>query len=304
MSTSRVGRVLVATSGSAASKSAISYAAREAGARGSPLELVHVVTPMIATGPYGATVDPALRDAGRQVLAGGERLAREVAPQITVTTSLLIGSRPDAVVHEAEGADLLVIGAPPDDAFGRLWTGPTVMGIAARATCPVLVVPEQESRIRTPEVLVGLKSTRHCDHLLATAFAMARQTQSDLRVLHAWHMVSPYDEAIAGRLSTPEWEREELRAIEGQLIDLRMAYPDVQVRISLVHGKPAHTLVTEARNADLLVISRPLHGGLVHHLGATARAVIRESSCPVLVVPPLDAAAEFDHPDVATALTP
>jgi nucleotide-binding universal stress UspA family protein len=304
MSTSRAGRVLVATSGSAASRSAISHAAREAAARGLPLELVHVVTPMIATGPYGATADPALRQAGREVLARGERLAGEVAPQVEITTTLLTGSRPEAVVHEADDADLLVIGAPPDDVMGRLWTGPTVMGIVARATCPVLVVPEQASPTRAPEVLVGLKSTRHCDHLLGTAFAMARQTQSDLRILHVWHMVSPYDEAIAERLPTPEWEREEILAIEGQIIDLRMAYPDVQVRVSLVHGKPAHTLVAEARNADLLVISRPVHGGYLHHLGSTARTVIRESSCPVLVVPPLDEGTGSEHRDVETALSP
>ena len=33
------------------------------------------------------------------------------------------------------------------------------------------------------------------------------------------------------------------------------------------------------------MISRPSHGGFVHHLGATARAVIRDAGCPVLVVP-------------------
>jgi nucleotide-binding universal stress UspA family protein len=292
MSTDRGGRVLVATSGSAASAAAITRAAREAAARGTSLELVHVAPPVLAVEAYAASVDPAVRQAGCAVLADGEKLARGIAPQIDVVTTLLTGSRAEAVVDHADTADLLVVGAPPRDLMGRLWTGSTVMGIAARARCPVLIASAQEAPDRAPEILVGLKSTRQCEHLLATAFATARQTQSDVRIVHAWHMISPYDEVVAEGLSTPEWEREELRAIEGVLIDLRMAYPDVQVRIALVHGQPAQILLHAAQSAGLLVISRPAHGGFAHHLGATARAVIRGSSCPVLVVPPHDVAAE------------
>lgn len=286
MSTDRTGRVLVATSGSVASRSAITHAAREAAARGSSLELVHVIAPTIAVGPYGGSADPALRLAGREVLAAGERLAREVAPSIEVLTTLLTGSRADAVVHEAGGAALVVIGALPDDLVGRLWAGSAVMGIAARAKCPVLLVPDHDPHARTGRVLVGLKSTRHSDRLLAEAFAVARQTQSELRILHAWHVVSPYDEVVSERVPTPDREQAETRAIESQLIDLRLTYPEVQVQVAVMHGPPASTLVRESGIADVVVISRPVHGGLVHHLGATARAVIREAHCPVLVVPP------------------
>ena len=304
MSTRRTGRVLVATSGSVASKSAISYAAREAASRGLPLELVHVITPMFAAGPYGATAEPDLRLAGREVLARGEELARATAPKVAVRTTLLTGSRADAVVHHAGDADLLVVGAPPHDLMGRVWTGSTVMGIAARATCPVVVIPEPAPRQPTHEVLVGVKSARHSQHLLATAFAIARQTQSDLRILHAWQDMSPYDEAVMEHPSTPQWEREQLRTIEGALIDLRMVYPEVQVRVALVHGRSADTLLAAAPNCDLVVISRPTHGGFLHHLGSTARALIRQPVCPVMVVPPLDAGAASEHRDADTALVP
>ena len=304
MSTSRTGRVLVATSGSAASRSAITYAAREAATRGLTLEIVHVVTPVIAAGPFGVAPNLELRCAGREVLANGEELAHRVAPHLDVTTTLLTGSRADAIVHHARDADLLVVGSPPHDLIGRLWTGSTVTGTAARAACPVAVIPPGGRRPVPRQVLVGLKSTRHVDHLLATAFAVANQHQSELRIVHAWHLMSPYDEAIAERLPTPEWEAEEGRAIDGLLIDLRMAYPDVQVRIDLVHGQAAFTLVEASRAADVLVISRPVHGGFVHHLGATARAVIREAASPVLVVPPLDETRESEHLRSEPALAP
>jgi nucleotide-binding universal stress UspA family protein len=304
MSTNRTGHVLVATSGSAASKSAIAFAARTAASRGLSLELVHVVTPTVAVGPYGVTPDVAVRQAGREVLARGEELARRIAPHVDVTTTMLIGSRPDAIVDKAHDADLVVVGGPSHDLMGRLWTGSTVTGVAARATCPVAIVPAGCERPTRRQILVGLKSTRHAARLLAAGFAIASQTDSELRILHAWQMLSPYDNAVAERLPTPEWELEEGRAIEAMLIDLRMAYPNVPARVDLVHGQSAYTLVEASRDADLLVVSRPVHGGYVHHLGATARSVIRDSHCPILVVPPADATGGRIEDGAAVAVAP
>lgn len=304
MSTSRTGRVLVATSGSATSSSAVTFAARTAAARGDSLELIHVVTPTVSVGPYGVAPDVEGRRVGHQVLAHGETLARRVAPHLEVQTTLVIGSRPEAIVDKARGADLVVVGAPPHDLVGRLSAGSTVTGVAARATCPVAIVPAGHEESANRQVAVGLKGTQHADALLAAGFAVAAQTGSELRIVHAWQMLSPYDNAVAERLPTPGWELDEGRAIEGMLIDLRMAYPNVPVRVDLVHGQPGRTLVEASREADLLLISRPVHGGFVHHLGSAARAVIREAHCPILVVPPSDSAVAPGGVDDVVAVVP
>lgn len=299
MSTGHTGRVLVATSGSATSNSAITFAARTAAERGCSLGIVHVVIPTVSVGPYGVAPDVEGRRAGHEVLAHGETLARRVAPHLEVVTTLVFGSRPGAIVDKARGADLAVLGSPPHDLMGRLWTGSTVTGVAARAACPVAIIPADHQESTKGQVLVGLKGTQHVDALLTAGFAMAAQTMSKLRIVHAWQMLSPYENAVAERLPTPEWELEEGRAIDGILIDFRMAYPTVPVRVDLVHGQSAHTLVEASRGADLLVISRPVHGGFVHHLGSTARAVIREAHLPILVVSPGDTAvARGDLGDV------
>ena len=305
MSISRTGRVLVATSGSAASESAITFAARTAEARGLALEIVHVVTPTVVVGPYGGAMpDTALRQAGRAVLADGEAVAHRVAPGLDVTTTLLIGSRPEAIVDKAHDAALVVVGGPPRDLLGRLWTGSTVTGVAARATCPVAVIPAGQPETTTHEVLVGLKSTEHVEQLLSTAFAIANRTGSSLRVVHAWQLMSPYDNAVAERLPVPAWETEVGEEIEALLIDLRLAYPTVPVRVDLLHGQAGYTLVEASREADLLVISRPAHGGFFHHLGAAARAVLREAHCPVLVVPPGETSVAAPYAGVNLAATP
>lgn len=277
-------RVVVATSGSPASDAAVTVAADAATHRGPPLEIVHVLPPTMPAGPYVEPVDLVMRRSGREVLTRAEAAVRRRYPDLDVSSTLLIGSRVDALLHHAEGADLLVVGAPPHDLLGRLWTGSTVYGVAARAACPVLVVPAGPLPPTSHEVLVALKSARHAGALLATAFSLAQQRHAELRVLHVWHRGSPYDEAISHRLGDAAWTEEQ--AIDGLLGDLRLAFSDVPALVEVVQGQPAFTLATESKDADLLVISRPAHGGLFHRLGATARAVIREAACPVLVVPP------------------
>jgi nucleotide-binding universal stress UspA family protein len=265
---------------------------------------VHVVTPTLAVGPTGVAPDIAVRQAGREVLAHGEALVHRIAPHVDVTTTLMIGTRPDAITERSHDAELVVVGAPPHDLMGRLWTGSTVTGVAARSACPVAVIPAGESKDDAHQVSVGLKSTDNVDQLLAAAFSVAGQTGAELRIVHAWKLLTPYENAVAERLPTPEWEIEEERRIEGLLIDLRLAYPTVSVRVDLVHGQPAYVLVEASEDADVIVISRPIHGGFVHHLGATARAVIREAHCPVLIVPPDESGVVGHHARAAAAVAP
>jgi nucleotide-binding universal stress UspA family protein len=283
----RPGRVVAATSGTPASRAAVAYAARRARESGVPLELVHVVPAYFPVGPLPTVPDVQVRRTAQDVLDRACDLAEETVPGLTVTTHLVMGSRVDALVRHSEDAALLVVGAAPQGMLERVWTGSTVTGIAARSTCPVVVVPTMPPHLApTGRILVGLKRPRHADRLLESAFAQADQAHAQLVVVHAWHLMSPYDDAITVRAGDPAWTTEQTLLIEERLIDLRMAHPEVEVQVDLVHGQAAYALVTQSTQADLLLISRPAHGGVLHHLGATARAVLRESACPVGVVPP------------------
>ncbi|MGA8246352.1 MAG: universal stress protein [Nocardioides sp.] len=297
--------VVAAVDGSLGSRGAVAYAAREARDRGLPLELVTVVPAYVPAGPFPMSPEATMRVAGREVLQGAFDVATADSPGLEVSTTLLAGSRVDALVRHTRDAALLVAGAPPHGLAERLWTGSIVTGVAARASCPFVIVPAAGRDVpRFGRIIVGLKSTNHAEHLLGAAFAVARQTQSDLVVTHAWHMLSGYDDAIAERTVDAAWVTEQTRMIEDNLIDLRMTYPDVQVDVELVHAQPAYALVTQSTNADLLLISRPPHGGFVHYLGSTARAVIRDAACPIEVVPPLSETLHADHQYHEVALLP
>ena len=304
-STHTSNRVVVATDGSRASRAAVVYAAQEASARGLALEVVTVMPTFLPSGPFPVAPDPSMRHAAHAVLDEGLDAARAAVPGLDVTTTLLLGSRVDALVRHTREAALLTVGAPPHGLAERLWTGSTVTGTAARVRCPfVIVPPEPVSERRLHRVVVGLKGSEHAEHLLGAAFAEARQTQSDLVVVHAWRLVSEYDDEIAERITTPERVQEMVRSIEDSMIDLRMTYPEVQVEVEVVHGQAAYALVAQSAEADLLIISRPAHGGFVHHLGSTARAVIRGAVCPIEVVPPFAETLYVEHLDHATALVP
>jgi nucleotide-binding universal stress UspA family protein len=288
--------VVAATDGSRGGRAAVVYAAQEARTRGLPLEVVTVMPAHLPAGPFPVAPDPSLRHGAHKVLDEALDVARATVPGLDVTTTLLLGSRVDALVHHTSEAALLAVGAPPHGLAERLWTGTTVTGTASRVRCPLVIVPpEPVSDRRLGRIVVGLKSSRHAEHLLGAAFAVARQTQSDLVVVHAWRMVSCYDDAIATRATTPEHVAEMVRTLEDSMIDLRMAYPDVRVQVDVVHGQAAFALVDRSAEADLLLISRPAHGGFVHFLGATARAVIRDATCPIEVVPPIDETLHLEH---------
>jgi nucleotide-binding universal stress UspA family protein len=289
MKNSPANRVLVATSGSGSSRSAIIHAADEAASRGAVLEIIHVVSPTQVDEPVDASRSIRARRAGRELLVTGEQLARHVAPDLHVTTTLMAGARVDSILHRAADVDLLVVGAAPHDGAARTADESAVLTIVARATCPV-VVTSSGTGTATRRVLLGVKSARHADVLLATAFAVAARTRSELRVVHASNREWSYDETTPERISPMEGD--EVRAVERALSELRPMWPGVSVRVEVVHEPPALALLSGSQDADLLVISRPVHGGWVHHLGATARAAIRESACPVLVVPPTREAIE------------
>lgn len=297
--------VVAATDGSHGARAAVVYAAHEARTRGLPLEIVTVMPAYLPAGPFPVAPDASMHRAAHQVLDGAEDLALDTEPGLAVATTLLLGSRVDALVRHTRDSALLTVGAPPHGLAERLWTGSTVTGTAARVRCPLVIVPpEQAAARRVGRVVVGLKSTRHAEHLLGAAFAVAQQTQSDLVVVHAWHMLAGYDDTIAEHTTTPDRVTELVRSIEDNLIDLRLAYPDVHVEVEVVHRQAAVALTAQSAEADLLLISRPAHGGFVHYLGATARAVIREAECPVEVVPPVDETQHVELVHTADALVP
>lgn len=278
--------VAVGVDGSEPSSVAVRFAALEAVRLGADaLDVVTVVPGYLPTGPLPMIPDGALQSYAHEALELATGLAGDTAPDLKVRTHLLHGRRVAELSSFSEQAQLLVLGGRHASVVHRVWTGSTVTGVSARARCPVVVVPPTwEAGTRTGRVVVAVKAPEHSAALLDEAFAVADELGAELLVLHAWRLPGGYDDIISSRVKVEEWQTDESSAVEPFLAPHRQAHPTVVAHVEVVHARPAHALLEASRHADRLLIARPAHGGQVHHLGSTARALLREAHCPVEVL--------------------
>jgi nucleotide-binding universal stress UspA family protein len=293
------GHVVVGVDGSERGYAGVRYAAVEADRRGVRLDIVHVTPGYLPVGPFLMIPDGSLQDFGSTVAERAAREAVEEVPGLEVKSHLVPGNRVRELVDFSRDAGLLILGARHLSALDHIWTGATVTGVVSRASCPVAVIPVAWEAPDAPHgrVVAGYKSSQHSAELFEDAFEVADELKAELLVLHAWKLEGAYDDLVAGRLEEERWNGEQRARIEAELADYRESFPDVRVRVRVVHDVPTRALVHASRTADRLVLVKPAHLGYLHHLGATARAVLRLAECPVEIVPPRH------QPEVIAGLT-
>ncbi len=296
-------RVLVGVDGASGSTGTIRYAATEARRVGTGLHLVHVVADYAAMAPMLPLVPSEVAATAHRILERAATVAAAEVGRERVVTSLARGSRVPRLVKAAEHASLVVLGREAHSGLERLVTGATTIGVAARAGVPTIAVPPGwEPGHGQARVVVGLKSTRHARGLLGRAFAEAALRDAELVIVHAWELASGYDDLIVDRVAGTEWAERIAHQIEEHLTEWRDRFPRVPVDVRVVHGQAAQVLREESTRAELLMLVRRLHGFPGGHLGGTGRLLLRESLCPVEVVPlgvgaGLEAGREMRVPD-------
>jgi len=291
--------LLAAVDGSEQGYRAVALAALEAQRAGLALDLVHVTPGTVPTaGMMITTVPPEMFESyGAEILERARTRALATVADLEVRTHLRIGARIPQLLAAADHARLVVLGSRSAHSLDRIWTGGTVTGVASQAHCPVLVVPSDwEPAAPHRRIVVGYKSAEHSGELFDAAFPLADQLDAELVVIHAWRLQGVYDDIIANRVDAERWQREATGSVERQIAGRRQAYPDVRVRVYVRHEDAPRALVRASRGADRLLIGRPAHGGLVHHLGRTARAVLREARCPVEVLAPVRRGDQASRP--------
>jgi nucleotide-binding universal stress UspA family protein len=141
-------RIVVGVDGSAESKGALRWAARQAQTTGAHL---HVITtweiPSFAYAgagiPYPGNLD--LKSGSRRAL---ERTITETLGDhigLDVTQTVVEGHPAIVLLEAAVGADLLVIGSRGHGAFAGMVLGSVSEHCVAHASCPVVVIPPNSS---------------------------------------------------------------------------------------------------------------------------------------------------------------
>jgi len=282
--------LVVGFDGSSGSEQALDWAVAEARRTTRPLHLVRAVgrhDPK-AFDP-GAEVDPATSLAVEQVMAK--------APELRVGAQSREGSAAAVLVEASRTSATVVVGARGHGRFSSVLVGSVSQQVAAHASCPVVVVrPESPERgTEAGRVVVGLDASERSVAALSYAYAQASSRDLGLTVVHSWWWEQPGG-FLAGSTKEGEWSAASDRetVLVGELLaGWHEQFPDVEVRRHLVRGHPVATLVEESQGAEMLVIGSRGRGGFTGLLlGSVSNGVLREASCPVVVVRSAAAAAE------------
>lgn len=267
------------------SPAAVDVGAREALLSNAPLHVVHILDVRGVSayaGVYGGVLDKitsTLDHAGRR--------ARAVCgKKVPVTTERVDAAGLVAqLVARADRGRLIVLQHRRHARAWRMVTGSTVASVAARASVPVLSVPDQWTPVdRPPVVAVGVQDVLEAERLLRIAGEEAQRLGARLVVTHGAKYPRGYDPATLEESHGDEHLAVVRGTFEQQLGPFREEFPELTVEVDVRHAAAAEALVDVSSRADLLVIGRRHHllplGG---HLGPVARAILDHSACPVLL---------------------
>ncbi|MFE6286070.1 universal stress protein [Streptomyces sp. NPDC057877] len=275
-------RVVVAgVDGSPRSRVAADWAALEALRRGLPLLVAHV-------SPFAA---------GRSATTGrgsATSVPDEVAAQLTerhpgleAKGAALAGEPLPLLLALGAWADLMVLGLRGAGGHAGLSLGSVAGGVAAEAPSPVVLVPAGPTCTGTGEhlekVVLGVDARDPVEAAIDFALDTAKRRGARLRVLYACSSAPP----VVGQPPPPgfgsdlePWE-EKVRRLSELLRPWRDKYPGVRVVGDVVVPGPSHPLIRVSYSAELAVVGR--HG---RTLGPAMLGLLRDTGCPVAVVPP------------------
>ena len=268
--------ILAGYDGSARSGRALSWAAREAAARGELLAVCYAPQ----TGPASDAVGKVLAHrGGEQILAKGVRLAQDAGPGVKVEALLAAGPAAAALCEHSGRADMVVVGSHGQGGGvpGTL-LGSVSSQVAEYAERRVVV---EHGRWRAVgqyapgPVVVGADGSIVSQAALRFAVEEAALRAAPLMVVCALA-------DCPARLGNEQQVQEN---VEGLLDRLEKEYPEVTVLRQITAGGPLNGLLAAAHDAQMVVVgARGLGGVRGMRLGSTARGVLHHSPCPVGIV--------------------
>ncbi|WP_024796327.1 universal stress protein [Tomitella biformata] len=284
--------VVVGTDGSKHAQTAVRWAAQHAARHGAPLLIASAASAPVAYGMGGHLPQDffdALKDEGGRIVAEATQIARDAAPDIAISSEVLIDATGPALLRLAETAEVMVVGTRGLSGIASAFMGSVSSLIARHSPCPVVVV-RSASEDGTPPVsgpvVIGIDGSENSVPALAVAMKEASLRGATLIAVHAWSdlPLSTMDPVTQVRELFDE------ATIADTVVAQRLAgwseqYPDVNVEHRVVMDRPEAAILDRAKGAQLVVVGSRGRGGITGLLlGSTSIKVLRSAECPVMVV--------------------
>ncbi|MDS1272375.1 universal stress protein [Lipingzhangella sp. LS1_29] len=284
--------VVVGVDGSEEALAAVTWAAGEAELMGRPLRVVHAAKwgdfPMRFGSPPKPPEWSGLADVVQQVVAEAEQHARKSRPGLEVTGEAIDGFVRPVLLAEANEAALMVVGSRGLGGVGSVLIGSIGVELAARAACPVVVVPHGPTAEPDAEIVVGVDCSDSSRPAAEFAFAEAHRRGVSVVVTMAWEGPGRHADS---RDEEPPAEHEATRQTAQKRLDafvepLRKEYPGVVAHVGVRFATARTFLAERAEHAGMLVVGSRGYGaarGLF--MGSVSQAALHHAPCPVAVVP-------------------
>jgi len=190
------------------------------------------------------------------------------------------GSRSRVLAHAAKDARMLVIARSRSRGPQRLMNTHVSLTLAARAGCPVMVVPMSwKPSLSDRKIAVGIDGTALSAEALEFAFGLAAERKAELVVVHAG---LPAEHAWNDEDPEHAWISRADHLLSEALAPWTSRYPDVKVTRFLSSRQPAAALVRESAEVGLVVVG--VHSGPLP-VDPVARRSVAAMTSPVAIVP-------------------
>lgn len=191
-------------------------------------------------------------------------------------------------VAEERKADIIVLPTHGYGPFRRFLLGSVTSKVLHDAKCPVLTGVHTEAQPQASDgsykrIACAVGLTEHSESVLRWAWELTQSCGGELTVIHA----APYlEQAMAYGEWFPTDLRESVLAHANKGVDKLLEKVGCRAEKHVADAIPVNYVgeVAAKSNADILVIGRSAHQGVLGRLRSDAYAMIREAPCPVISI--------------------